>query len=217
MEARGRPWLTSATIAVGITLLLPLFAVAGDSRGDDSMGSRLLSGAKQAAGSTAAGATEAAEGVAAGGAMAEAPATESLVDVLVRSLGVTPAQATGGAGAVFGLARQRMAPDAFAKVAGAVPGMDQLLAAAPAVDVAAAPPSEASGSGKGGMGGMLGSAAASLGASPPDLGAAEALIPAFSKLGLGPDMAGRFIPQILEFVGSRGGPTVAKLLQAALI
>ena len=51
--------------------------------------------------------------------------------MLTKDLNVTPKQATGGAGALFGLAKSRLKPDQFSQVAAAVPGMDGLLKAAP--------------------------------------------------------------------------------------
>ncbi|MEI7994304.1 MAG: DUF2780 domain-containing protein, partial [Methylococcaceae bacterium] len=57
--------------------------------------------------------------------------TSSLVDDLVLELGITPKQATGGAGSIFSMAKQGMDPADFAKVSTAVPGMNELLAAAP--------------------------------------------------------------------------------------
>ncbi len=71
-------------------------------------------------------------------AMGQAPAmtlektpSPELVGMLTKDLNVTPKQATGGAGALFGLAKSRLKPDQFSQVAAAVPGMDGLLKAAP--------------------------------------------------------------------------------------
>ena len=60
-------------------------------------------------------------------------ANPDLIGALTKEIGATPTQASGAAGALFGLAKTRLKPEEFAKVAGAVPGMDTLLAAAPAV------------------------------------------------------------------------------------
>jgi Protein of unknown function VcgC/VcgE (DUF2780) len=117
-----------------------------------------------------------------------------LVGMLTKDLNVTPKQATGGAGALFGLAKSRLKPDQFSQVAEVVPGMDGLLKAAPA------------------LGGLSG-----LGSSVP--GAAGGLAPAaaaFQKLGLSPDMVGKFVPLLTQFVGSKGGTGVASLLAGAL-
>src|SRR5215813_10730752 len=54
-----------------------------------------------------------------------------LVGQLTKELSITPEQATGGAGALFGLAKTRLKPAEFSQVSKAVPGMDGLLNAAP--------------------------------------------------------------------------------------
>lgn len=80
-------------------------------------------------------------------AFAQAPAPQAsggLVGMLSQKLGVTPAQAQAGAGAIFGYAKQRMSPEQFQKISSYVPGMDQLLGAAPApAGNAAGPPQSA--------------------------------------------------------------------------
>ena len=52
-----------------------------------------------------------------------------LVNALTSQLGVTKPQAEGGAGALFNLAKQRMAPDQFGQVQSQVPGIDGLMGA----------------------------------------------------------------------------------------
>jgi Protein of unknown function VcgC/VcgE (DUF2780) len=133
--------------------------------------------------------------------LAQAPAlaqekspSPELVGMLTKNLKVTPKQATGGAGALFSLAKTRLKPDQFSQVAAAVPGMDGLLKAAP------------SAGGLSAMGGAL-------------PGAAGGLAPAaaaFQKLGLSPDMVAQFIPLLTQFVGSKGGANVASLLGGVL-
>lgn len=114
-----------------------------------------------------------------------------LVSQLVGALGVTPEQATGGAGALFDMAKSKLSADDFAKIASAVPDMDSLPSAAP----------EAGGlaKGLGGMGGGLASLAGS-----------------FKSLGLSPDMAGKFAKEALSYVQSSGGDAALKLLEGAL-
>lgn len=58
-------------------------------------------------------------------------ASPELVSQLTKGLSITPTQATGGAGALFGLAKSRLSPADFSKVAEAVPGMNSFLKAAP--------------------------------------------------------------------------------------
>lgn len=59
------------------------------------------------------------------------PASPELVGQLTQGLSVTPQQATGGAGALFGLAKSKLSPADFGKIAAVVPGMDSFLKAAP--------------------------------------------------------------------------------------
>ena len=123
-------------------------------------------------------------------AHAQAPTggdSNELVGTLTKELGVTPDQARGGAGSLFSLAKGKMPAADFTKVASAVPDMDGLLKAAPA------------------MGGGVGS-----------LGTMAAAAGAFQKLGLQPAMVSKFVPILTNFVGSKGGADVGKLLAAAL-
>src|SRR5437868_395312 len=71
-------------------------------------------------------------------------ASPSLVGELTKQLSVTPKQAAGGAGALFGFAKTRLSPTDFSKVSAAVPGMSGLLKAAPSPSTAAAPAASSS-------------------------------------------------------------------------
>jgi Protein of unknown function VcgC/VcgE (DUF2780) len=125
------------------------------------------------------------------------PASPELVGELTKGLSVTPQQATGGAGALFGLAKSRLNPADFSKIAGVVPGMGSFLKAAPST------------SGGSGIAGLTGSLPASVG------GMASAAT-AFQKLGLSPDMVAKFVPILTNFVQAKGGANVASLLSGAL-
>lgn len=180
-------------VTIALAVLLPSYARA-----------QLGDAAKQLGGS-AASAVGAAAGSATGGATAPAVApSNSLTSVLMQRLGVTEPQATGGAGAVFGLAKSEMSADDFGKVAAGVPNMDSLLAAAPASGAA------------GGLAGGLGSAAGSLGGATGSLGSLAGLAGSFSSLGMSADMATKFVPVCVEYVQGTAGPDTAALLQAAL-
>src|SRR5262245_48725641 len=69
-------------------------------------------------------------------------ASPDLVGALAKELSATPQQAQGAAGALFSLAKTRLKPEEFSQVAAAVPGMDGLLKAAPALDAAKKPGAE---------------------------------------------------------------------------
>ena len=120
-----------------------------------------------------------------------------LVGQLTKGLSITPTQARGGAGSLFALAKTRLSAEEFSKVSSAVPGMSRLLKAAPALSEH----SELSG-----LEGSL----------PGNMGRTVEVAEAFHKLGLSPEMAGKFIPVMTKFVESRGGLGTASLLEKAL-
>jgi hypothetical protein len=130
----------------------------------------------------------------------QARAQAALIESLTSQLGVSEEQATGGAGAIFQVAQDRMAPPQFSQLSDAVPGIDGLLGAAPPL---------------GGTSGMLGGATSALGMG--ELGGLTELAGPFTKLGLSPDMASQFVPIVLDYVQSEGGQQAMSLLQTALL
>lgn len=124
-----------------------------------------------------------------------------LVDILVHRLGVSPQQALGGSGAIFQAAQGNMDPQAFASLSRSIPGMSSMLSAAPAM------------SGSSGLGGGLSSV---MGSSGNTLGGAAALAGSFQQLNLSPDMVGKFIPVVTNYVKQTSGQASADLLQSAL-
>jgi len=124
----------------------------------------------------------------------EKTASPELVGQLVKDLAITPAQAEGAAGALFGLAKSRLTAGDFAKVAGAVPNMDGLLKAAPVPDGKVAAMAAAAG----GVGGVAG------------------LTSTFTKLGIKPETIVKLAPTLAKAVESKGGAEVGKLLLGAL-
>jgi hypothetical protein len=115
---------------------------------------------------------------------------------LTKELSITRPQARGGVGTLFALAKTRLSEDEFSKVAAAVPGMSSLLKAAPPTEH-----SEFSG-----LESDL----------PGNMGRMAETAEAFHKLGLSPDMAGKFLPVMTKFVESKGGLSTASLLEKAL-
>lgn len=141
-------------------------------------------------------------------ALAQAPAAGSanpeLVSALSKELGSTPAQAEGAAGSLFGLAKTRLKPEEFSKVSAAVPGMDSLLKAAPAV-------------GTSGAAGTTGAAVSqAAGAVAGSAGGLSSVATQFSKLGLKPEMVAKAVPVLTGYVTKTGGADVANLLAGAL-
>jgi DNA-binding transcriptional regulator YdaS (Cro superfamily) len=134
-------------------------------------------------------------------AVAEA-AGGDVVDQLVKELAITPAQAQGAAGALFGVAKTKLSADDFGKLAGAVPNMDALLKAAPAPDMATSALSAlTTGSGSSGLGA---------------LGAVAGVAGSLNKLGLKPETIAKLAPTLVKAVESKGGTEVGKLLAGAL-
>jgi hypothetical protein len=120
-----------------------------------------------------------------------------LVGKLTDSLNITQSQAVGGAGALFGLAKSKLKAEDFSKVAAVVPGMDDLLGAAPK------PASDS----------PISSLSAAL---PSGAGSLASLASSFQSLGLSPEMASKFVPVLTQFVKSKGGASLASLLGGAL-
>ena len=123
-----------------------------------------------------------------------------LADLLSSQLGVTKNQAEGGAGSIFQLAKQNLSVEDFASIAKAVPGIDQMMGAAPKM--------EGSSSSLGKMSSMMGS---------NKLGGMAALTSSFEKLGLSTDMVNKFTPIILDYVKNKGGEHAMSLLKGALL
>ncbi len=133
-----------------------------------------------------------------------------LIQQLVSSLGVNEDQAKGGAGLLFNLAKEKLGAGEFQQLADKIPGISNLLQAAPEPSATA--------SAGGGMMGALGGAAAALGAGGlgdklGGLGSLAGLASGFSQLGLGSDMVGKFVPVVLSFVQNQGGDSMKGLLE----
>jgi len=126
-----------------------------------------------------------------------------LVDSLVKELGVSPAQAEGGSGAIFQAAKNNMSADEFSELSKSIPGMDGILAAAPKEVASTSSTSD-----------LLGGLAKATGNS--SLTDAAGLINSFKELGLSSDMVTKFSPVVLDYVKQAGGETSATLLKAAL-
>jgi hypothetical protein len=127
----------------------------------------------------------------------------SLAELLMQRTGVTAAQAQGGAGALFQVAKTKMQPDAFAQLEQAVPGMNEMLGAVPAQTQ----PS-------GGLAGRLSSIA---GASSGTAGNLVAVVSAFQQQGMSPAMVQQFVPVVVDYVKAHGNEALLNSLSAALV
>lgn len=124
-----------------------------------------------------------------------------LIQMLTSQLGISDEQATGGAGLLFKMAKDKLGGADFSQVTGAIPDVEKLISSAP---------------GSGGITGALGGLASSLGGGAGQLGNIAALAGGFKKLNLDSGMISKFIPIILTFVQSKGGDAVKGILEKVL-
>ena len=124
---------------------------------------------------------------------------QELIQQIVSKLGVNTDQAEGGAGLLMKLVKDKLGGD-FAKVDAALPGASSLAQSAPA---------------EGSLGKLAGGLASAFGGGS---GAATlaSLAGSFGKLGLTPDMIGKFANVIMEFVKGGKGAEIAGLLGKVL-
>ena len=101
---------------------------------------------------------------------------------------------------MFSLAKSRLSEDEFGKISSAVPGMSGLLKAAPPLTHQS----------------EFSSLESELPGSMGSMGRMAEAAEAFHKLGLSPEMAGKFLPIMSKYVESRGGSSTAGLLEKAL-
>lgn len=122
-----------------------------------------------------------------------------LVGMLVKQLGVQEGQASGGAGLLLKLAKDKLGGADWQKVAGAVGDADQLVQSAPQ---------------PGGAAGLLGGLASAMGAGK--LGDLATLAGGFEKLGLNKDMIAKFVPVVLNFLQNKGGADIVAMVGKVL-
>jgi hypothetical protein len=135
------------------------------------------------------------------GAVAAAPEAAGLLNTLGSELKITPEQAIGGAGAMLGLAKNRLSEPQFSELSQSVPGLDQIAG------------NSAIG-GLNGLGGLLGGGSqknALLDALLGNVKDTKDLNNAFSALGMDNGMIGQFAPVILQYLGQQG--VASSLLQ----
>jgi hypothetical protein len=124
---------------------------------------------------------------------------QELIDQLTKSLGVTGAQAEGGAAVLFKAARDKLGGTEFDQLLGGLPGLGDLLKKAPAAG--------------GGLGGLLGGLAGAVGGNAALI---STIVGGFGKLGLNTEDARRFAPVIMDFLRTRAGPEIAGKLEKIL-
>jgi len=122
-----------------------------------------------------------------------------LLNMLTSQLGINEEQASGGAGMIFNLAKEKLGGD-FSQITEAIPDVSGLIDKAPDTG--------------GGVMGALGGLASSFGGDK--LGNLASLAGGFSKLDLDAGMITKFVPIILDFVKSKAGDGAMGLLGKVL-
>jgi hypothetical protein len=120
-----------------------------------------------------------------------------LVQQLVEQLGISEEQAKGGAGLLFSLAKDKLGSGEFSQITDSVPGVDDLIGAAPE---------------SGGLVSSLGGLASAFGGKGDGLGNLASLASGFSNLGLDSGMIGKFVPVVLSFIQGQGSDQASNLL-----
>jgi len=124
-----------------------------------------------------------------------------IVSDLAAKCGLTPDQAQKGLGAVLSYFKESVPEEDFAKVKEAVPGSDQIMAAA-------GPHEEATGGVLGAIKEMAGKLFGG--------GGASALITKLSGLGISAEQAQAFLPKVLELLKGRLPEPVMKHISGLL-
>jgi len=125
---------------------------------------------------------------------AAADFSAGLVPALTGSLGVSSEQASGGLGALFGLAKNNVSSKDFATLSNVVPGMASLLSAAPEV---------------GGGGGLLGS----VDKYGKALSGAKQVYEQFSALGLDQSKIPQYMSVTTSYLQSEGGQAAVDIFK----
>lgn len=196
---------TKLTVASIASLALTIMGCASGGGGSNVLGT-VDSGLSSVEQSAQAGRQAIATGTAAASGMTNMPGAATgqpgLVDILAQQLGISQHQALGGAGAIFQAAQTGMDPQAFSTLSQSVPGITDMLNAAPVVSNP--------------LGGMGSGVSSLLGGSGSSLNSAASLAASFQQLNLSPDMVGQFIPIVTNYVQNTSGQVSANLLRSAL-
>jgi hypothetical protein len=113
--------------------------------------------------------------------------TDPLVNMLTSQLNVTANQATAGVGSILSLGKEKLSGMDFNALTKVIPGSDTYM-----------------------------KAAKDLGAVTGPIGDTSGLQSAFSRLGMGSDMVGKFSGILSDYVGKAGGEPAKQLLAAFL-
>jgi len=128
----------------------------------------------------------------------------AMIPMLTDSLGVTEQQAQGGLGSLFSFAKGNLSQGQFGELATALPGVDQLLGAVPAV-------SEATQSNEG-LSGLLNTAAQY----SDSLKGINQVSQQFQALGLDPQMIMQYMQVAQQYLNTPQGQQAKQLLMDGL-
>ncbi|MEM1028171.1 MAG: DUF2780 domain-containing protein [Planctomycetota bacterium] len=137
-------------------------------------------------------------------------AMQELIAKLTSELGIDAKQAEGGLGVVMKFINDQLGGEAFEKVKDAMPEAEALADAAPGSEDGGSDSGGHSGGG-GGLMGIVGSVAGALGGEK--LEGVASMAGGFDKLGLDVSMVSQFLPKVMEFLESKGGGEIAKMIE----
>lgn len=126
-----------------------------------------------------------------------------LTDTLVQQLGISPLQASGGAGALFQVAQSRMSGTDFQQLTKSVPEVGSLL------NSVAKPKNS-------GLSQIAAGTSALIGDKNNTLGAVAGLADTYQSLGLSTDMVNQFIPVVTDYISKNAAPKLTEALISSL-
>ncbi|BAJ00196.1 DUF2780 domain-containing protein [Shewanella violacea] len=126
--------------------------------------------------------------------------SNDLVGSVMSQLGLNKSQAEGGLGSLLSLAKSTLGGNDFSSIASAIPGIDSLLSAAPALD------------NESGMSGLL-AKAGDLGSS---LQGGAQVYDAFEKLGISKELAAPMVDIVKGYLDANAGEGTTDMLMKGL-
>jgi hypothetical protein len=116
-----------------------------------------------------------------------------LIQTITSQLGLSQPQAQGAIGGIFNLLKSKLAPEEITRMKGAIPGLEQFSAAAPAA------------------GGLMGAFGSMMGG---NAGLAAQALTVFQKLGIKTDQIGPIVKLVTEHLGANGCEDIVKKISA---
>ncbi|MDG1121856.1 MAG: DUF2780 domain-containing protein [Glaciecola sp.] len=129
------------------------------------------------------------------------PSAAGLLSSLTDNLGVSTEQASGGMGAILNYAKQNISSEKFSQLSTAIPGVDSLLSAVPAVATVS----------EGGLGGLMNKAAEY----SDSIKSINDLKNQFDSLGLDSGMVMKYVAQAQQYLDTPQGQEAKTMLTDA--